>query len=527
MIDQSFRHFHWTSSLLAALPNLAPYLMGVVVIVLFGSSRDGYSSWIFTGLSIIGIIGATVRKHYSERYRIEEDHLLRKSGFYSTNLKVLPFERVVNVNTTQTSFQKYLGLMTLQVQAASDSAIDLPGVKQEVYEELDDKLQSFAARRGQKPANTSADEEETGLRSSATDEVLHRLSLTDCLKLGLIRNVALAAIFTFVVTVYRHLAERHSDFVGSFVERMTGVDVLDWSSYIDIELAYTFFPWIALRFNHDVSWIPPLVFLSFLFLLFVTVVVACSFILIWFLYSGFRISASTDHVEIVTRGFITTSRKIPRKKIQFIQRIRTLRHRILNSESASFYTTSSSYSESSVANRLLDWLVPIGRPETTMRIVGKVLSHISLDDGAWCGVVESSWRRRFKKHLMVLFPILCVLALISPYFLIAGCLVLPLLVFEAKQFVMGLRYRLTSDAILIERGWWVRKSTTIPLRKVQGVRLSQSFFDTSHGVATLSISTAGGRLKYATASVPYVSYDKAHNVSKEIVEFLIKHRFDG
>lgn len=501
--------------------------MGAVVIVLFGSSQDGYTSSIFTGLSIIGVVGATVRKHYSERYRIEEDHLLRKSGFYSTNLKVLPYDRVVSVNTTQSSFQKYLGLMTLQVQAASDSAIDLPGVRQEVYEELDDKLQSFAARRGEKPANTPAQEEETGLRSSTTDEVLHRLSLTDCLKLGLIRNIAIVAIFTFVVTIYRHLAERHSDIVGSFVERVMGVNVLDWHSYIDVEFAYAFLPWIVLRFNHDVSWTPPLLLLSSLFVSFVIVVFLCSFILIWFLYSGFRISISSEHLDVSTRGFITTSRKIPLQKIQFIQRIRTLRHRILNSESVSFYTTSSSYSDSKVANRILNWLVPIGRPDTTRRIVKRVLSHVSLDEGLWQGAVGSSWRRRLKKHLMILFPILCVLALISPYFLIMGCLVLPLLIVEAKQFVVGLRYRITSDAILIERGWWVRKSTTIPLRKVQGVRLSQSFFDASHGVATLSISTAGGSLKYATASIPYVRYDKAHKVSKEIVEFLTEHQFDG
>lgn len=527
MIDQTYRHFHWTSSLLSALPNLAPYLLGIVVVVFFGSSQGGYSSTIFTGLSIVGVVGATLRRHYSERYRIEEDHLIRKSGFYSTKLKVLPYERVVSVNTTQSSFQKYLGLMTLQVQAASDSAIDLPGVKQGVYEELDEKIQSFNDRREAKPSKVAPYSEKSSLASSSVDEVLHRLSITDCLKLGLIRNIALVAIFTFVLTLYRHLAHRHGDIVGSFVERVIGVNVLDWHAYIDIEFAYAFLPWIAVRFNHDVSWIPPLVLLSSLLVLFVIVVFLCSFIFIWFLYSGFCISMSAEHLDVSTRGFITTSRKVPLQKIQFIQRIRTLRHRILNSESVSFYTTSSSYSDSKVANRIQNWLVPIGRPDTTERIVNRVLSHVSLNEGSWHGAVESSWRRRLKKHLLVLCPILCILALISPYFLIVGCLVLPLLVVEAKQFVAGLRYRLTLDAILIERGWWVRKSTTIPLRKVQGVRLNQSFFDTSHGVATLSISTAGGSLKYATASIPYVRYDKAHNVSKEIVEFLIKHQFDG
>ena len=527
MIDSSYRHFHWSSSLLSALPKLAPYLLGVLVVALVGTSSGNSSSTTFAVLSIGGIIVVTVAKFYTERFRIDKENLVRKSGLFKTTTTSLPYDRIVSINTTQTSLQRYLGLVTLQVQAASESAIELPGVRQAVYDELDAHIKSFDDRSGTDTAEVATDSNRSNLEWRTSDAELHRMSLLDCLKLGLVRNIALVAIFTFVLAIYRHLAERHSNIVGSYLERITGVSVLDWHTYFEIELTYAFFPWIAVHLNHDVNWGPPLAWLSILCALFVLVVTVCSFVLLWFMYSGFRISVSEEHIRISTSSFVATNRKIPFKKIQFVRTIRTLRHRLLNSESVSFYTTSLSYLESRFANRLGNWLVPIGRPVATKRVVARVFNHNSLDEGSWRGAVASSWRRRLKKHLTIWLPINCVLVLIAPVLLILGLLSLPLLVFEARKFVAGIRYRLTSDAILMERGWWIRSSTVIPLRKIQSVRLSQSYFDDRHQVATLSIWTAGGSFRYATASVPYVSYSEALAVSSAIFAYLRQHQFDG
>ena len=527
MIDHLYRHFHWTSSLLSALPSLAPFLMGLVVVILFGTSGEGITPTVLAILSISGVIVATVTKHYSERYRIEEDHVVRRSGFYHTRTTLLPYERVVSVNTTQTTFQKYLGLVTLQVQAASDSSIELRGVKQDVHEELDAQIQAFYDRRKESASGIFSKPKETIRGFADTGEVLHRMSFVDCLKLGMVRNIALVAIFTFLVTVYRHISDRHHDFLGSFVERVTGVDVANWHTYVDLELAYGYFPWVALRFNHDADWVPLLVFWGLLFGLFVAVVVVCSFILLWILYSGFRITISGEHLEITTTGVVTTNRKVPLKKIQSTQRICTLRHRLLNSESASFYTTSSSYSESRITNRLRDWIVPIGRPQISKQVVARVFQHIDFGVDSWCGVVQNSWRRRFKKHLAIWFPIACVAALISPVLLILCSLILPVLAIEAKGFVARLRYRLSFDAILIERGWWVRKSTVVPLRKIQSVHVRQTFFDRRHGVATLGISTVESGLKTPTSSIPYVNYEEARSISSNIRGYLQENHFDG
>lgn len=527
MIDPSYRHFHWTSSLLSALPRLAPYLLGALVVALFGASRDNISTTIFAILSIGGIIVATVAKFYTERFRIDKENLVRKSGFFKTTTTSLPYDRIVSINTTQTSLQRYLGLVTLQVQAASESAIELPGVRQAVYDELDAHFKSFNDGIVTDTAEVASDLNRSNLEWRTSGEELHRMSLSDCLKLGLVRNIALIAVFTFVLAIYRHLAERHSDIVGSVLERITGVSALDWYTYFEIELTYAFFPWIAVHLNHDVNWGPPLVWMILLCALFVVVVTVCSFVLLWLMYSGFRISVSEEHLRITTSSFVATSRKIPFRKIQFVQTIRTLRHRLLSAESVSFYTTSLSYLESRFANRLGNWLVPIGRPEATKRVVARVLSHVTLDEGSWRGVVENSWRRRLKKHLAIWLPVNCIFALISPLFLMIGVATLPLLVVEAKKFVAGITYRITSDAILIERGWWIRKSTVIPLRKVQSVRLSQSYFDHGHRVATMSISTAGSGLKTGTASIPYVKYDEAHSVSSKIFNYVAENQFDG
>lgn len=527
MTDQSFRHFHWTSSVLAAIPALFPYLIGLAFALLVRSSQEGKSTITFAALSVVGVIAAALRKHYTERYRIENDHLVRRSGFFSTNTKLLPYERVVNINTTQNTFQRYLGLITLQVQAASESAIELPGIKNDVYEELDARIKAFQKRRDVDVTEPSTESKESNLAKSKNAERLHQMSATDCFKLGLVRNIALAAIFTFAIALYRQVSDQFSDRISALVERITGVSMTNWGTYIDLELTYGFFPWVALRLNHEVDWLPPIVFLSLLMILFLTVVITSSFILIWFLYAGFRVNISGGNLEISTSGFVNTSRRVPLKRIQFIETVRSLRHRLLNSESVSFYTTSSSYSESFVSRKLSDWLIPIGRRETSKQITTKVFRHLTLDEGSWCYAVQSSWRRRLKKHLVIWFPISCVFGLISPFFLIPAVLVLPVLVIEAKRFVMGLRYRLTTDAILVERGWWVRRSTVIPLQKVQCVCLTQSVFDAGHEVVTLGIATAGESLLKFTASVPYIKYEEACAVSSEIYNYLQLNPFDG
>ena len=527
MTDPSFRHFHWTSSVLAAIPALFPYLIGIALAFLIRPVEEGKSTTTFAILSVLGVIAAAVRKHYTERYRIENDHLVRRSGFFTTYTKLLPYERVVNINTTQNTFQRYLGLISIQVQAASESAIELPGIKKGVYEELDARIRSFKDRRESDVTGSATESEERSLAKSEATERLHRMSAADCFKLGLVRNIALLAVFTCAMALYRQVADQFSDRIGALVERITGLSMTNLGTYVDVELAYGFFPWIALRLNHDVNWLPPIVFISLLVFLFVTVVVASSFVLIWFLYRGFGVTISSAHLEISTSGFINTSRRVPLKRIQFIETVRSLRHRLLNSESASLYTTSLSYSESYVSRKLSNWLVPIGRPEVSKQITRRVFSHLALDERSWSYAVQSSWRRRLKKHLAIWFPISCILALVSPLFLIVAVFVLPLLVLEAKRFVMGLRYRLTSDAILMERGWWVRRSTVIPLQKVQCVRLTQSVFDARHEVVTLGIATAGGSLLKFTASVPYISYEEARAVSAEIYRFLRQHPFDG
>ena len=527
MTDPSFRHFHWTSSVLAAIPALFPYLIGITFAFLIRPAQEGKSTVTFAVLSIVGVIAAAIRKHYTERYRIENDHLVRRSGFFSTRTKLLPYERIVNINTTQNTFQRFLGLISLQVQAASESAIELPGIKKDVYEELDTRIRAFKDRREIDVTGSFSESKEPSLAKPKVTERLHQMSTADCFKLGLVRNIALLAVFTCAMALYRQVADQFSDRVGAFVERITGLSITNWGTYIDVELAYGFFPWIALRLNHEVNWLPPIVFLSLLVVLFVTVVVVTSFILIWFLYRGFGVTISGGNLEISTSGFINTSRRVPLNRIQFIETVRSLRHRLLNAESASLYTTSSSYSESFVSRKLSNWLVPIGRPEVSKQITKRVFSHLALDEGSWCYAVQSSWRRRLKKHLLIWFPISCVFALVSPALLIPAVFVLCLLILEAKRFVMGLRYRLTSDAILMERGWWVRKSTVIPLQKVQCVRLTQSFFDAGHNVAILGIATAGGSLLKYTASIPYVRYDDACAVSSKIYEYLQQHPFDG
>lgn len=527
MIDATYRYFHWSSSLVSALPIAAPYLIASGFILIVDSSPSVFYNFVFPLLSLIGVFVLTVAKHYAERFRIEKEHLVRKTGFFHTKTTTLPYEKIASIDTAQTKIQQYLNIVSLHVRSSSNESIDLRGVKRDVKEALDTQIQTFYERRLGTTSPIHSNSIETKPVLDDTGELLYRLSFVDGLKIGIVLNIFLALIFTFLLTIYRQFIQPNQDTIVPIVERVTGVEFASNQSYVFIEFAYEYFPWIALHLNYEADWLEPLVISILLIVLFVLVLFLFSLLLVWFFYHGFRLSLSDDNIEITTSGIVSVNRKIPLNKIQFVQRISTLRHRVMNSESVTINTTSSDLSRGFVVRLLRDWIVPIARPAETKQVAANVFQHISFDKASWCNAVQKSWLRRFKKHLAIWFLISCILVLISPVFVTLSILILPLLAFEAKKFVASLRYCLSSNAILLERGWWVRRSTVIPLRKIQSVGVIQSRFDRNHQVATLSVSTAAKGWNRPEIKIPYVNYEEVNAVSTEIFKYLLDHRFDG
>ncbi|QJB69838.1 PH domain-containing protein [Parasphingorhabdus halotolerans] len=70
------------------------------------------------------------------------------------------------------------------------------------------------------------------------------------------------------------------------------------------------------------------------------------------------------------------------------------------------------------------------------------------------------------------------------------------------------RYALTKDQLFVHTGWWSRKLTILPLRKIQSVDLEQSPLDHPLNLATLTIGVAGGSA-LTPLKINHIDYQRA------------------
>ena len=65
-------------------------------------------------------------------------------------------------------------------------------------------------------------------------------------------------------------------------------------------------------------------------------------------------------------------------------------------------------------------------------------------------------------------------------------------------------YAIDGDRLLVRSGWWSRRITLLPLRRIQSITLHESFVTRRFGIASLAFGVAGGRAGrgYSVPAIP-------------------------
>jgi putative membrane protein len=65
-------------------------------------------------------------------------------------------------------------------------------------------------------------------------------------------------------------------------------------------------------------------------------------------------------------------------------------------------------------------------------------------------------------------------------------------------------YAIDGDRLLVRSGWWSRRITLLPLRRIQSITLHESFITRRFGIASLAFGVAGGRAGrgYSVPAIP-------------------------
>jgi putative membrane protein len=84
---------------------------------------------------------------------------------------------------------------------------------------------------------------------------------------------------------------------------------------------------------------------------------------------------------------------------------------------------------------------------------------------------------------------------------------IPFVAIQAYFFRRNFRLFVAPDALQVNSGIWGRKVQIVQWYKAQQVRLQQSIYQRSKGLASLKLSTAGG-----TITIPYIPLALAQQI---------------
>ena len=451
------------------------------------------------------------------RYQISPDHVVLRKGVLKKVEQIVPFERMHDVNTVQDAIQRRFGIVTIQIQTAGGSGVDLElkGVKLAVVDELRElKRAHDSANRNSAVDDLGEFEAAADLQDSA-DNLLLELSWLDCLKLSVLRNPALAILMAGFFYVYNKLSDQIRPRIIAFAQRYETYAEVFSKQYMSISFSDRFIPWVEIWINFDANWLPLLMVVFAGVLILVVFVVGLSFLIMLALYRGFALQVLGDVLIVRAGSFVRTERKTPLSRIQFTRVIRTFRHRLMGVDSVYFNTSAASDNKGLVERMLARWLTPVSTPTQSRKIIESVFTSISLEHGHWLGIETRAWKRRFKKRVLFFLPLAGMLVLTSFWLLPLVALVVVFLAFEARRFVQRVAFQISPDAILINKGWWVRTATIVPLSKVQTIVVKQTLFDRRHRMATLVVNTASDTSKL-TAEIPYLDFAIAHSLANRI-----------
>jgi putative membrane protein len=406
---------------------------------------------------VIFSVGSLLFTWLKFEYRVGADELRIDSGFLSRTSRAIPFDRVTDVDLEQGPLHRLFGLARGRLATgASAGAKDEDGVLDTIALDRAEALRDqIRARRGRAPLAATPDE--------VAAPPLFAMDR---------RRVAVAGLFNFSLAVVAGLFG-----VTQTFGNVLGFDPFERSFWIS--LAERSGPLQQSILDHRaVAIIGGVVLLSL-------VGVATGAVRTVLREYGFRLDRTETGLRR-RRGLLTlTDVTLPVRRVQAAIVASGPIRRLFG------------WCELKLQSLAMDGakgdhvVAPLAHPDEASAILA------SLD---WPTVPSSgNWSKVSIAHVSSLAAILAPALLVAlgaipwlgPITLLwaAGALVA-----VAARWLnwSHTRYTLSDDSLFVETGWWRRRRSIVPVRNIQSVELTSSFWSRAFGVCTLRLGVAGG-----------------------------------
>jgi putative membrane protein len=448
------------------LKNLWPILL----VLLFKENRKGVDTFEVVAIAIpVIILVRSLFMYYYFRFFIANDELIIRKGFISKKTITIPLRKIQAVHIEQGLLHQLAKVSKVKIDTAGTEKTEatIDAIEMSKAEQLKEFLLQ----------DQQAVTDETLTTPPPREVPIMHLSFTDLLRLGFSANhiQAFFVVLAFSISLVQNLEEVFGDRVIKAVK--------DSSAAASVSLA---------AFSVAIA-----------FVLIVSIVVSMMRVLLT--YYDFQLLESAQGFKVKTGLINTKQNLIPFSKIQYISWEANWIRRKIGLYSLEFHQVMSDENKNKKQRAKI--------PLTQFSIIERLLAH-------YHGPVAPTARADYGIHTAYIFrhtlfvailPMLLLLGILLPIFqnpwLLLLLLWIPFVAVQAYFFRRNFRLFVAPDALQVNSGIWGRKVQIVQWYKAQQVRMQQSIYQRSKGLASLKLSTAGG-----TITIPYIPLALAQQI---------------
>ncbi|WP_417611989.1 PH domain-containing protein [Owenweeksia hongkongensis] len=441
-----------------------------VILVQFGTEISFWGlglkevGFIIAGLFLI-ISYLQYRRFY---FYVVDDKFIMEKGLLSRDRITIPFDRIQTVNLNQNIIQQVLGVMAVKVDTAGSSEKELEisalpkSYARELQNFLIEKKEETKQEKGELETETSEAESKTNKTLDlSTKRPLVTLPIKDLLLVGLTENHLRTGLLVFAVI---------NGYVWQFEEYL----LKPFEPFLE-EQANTFMAsWLILL---------PIAVLAFLF-----ISVLMSMIQSLLKYFNLEFFVDAKGVQLVSGLLKRAEYQIPNNKIQYLKwKSNPLRKLIgLRTLAVKQASPEDARGTKGVVR------VPGCRDEQ-LEVVLDTFYPQALE-GTYTHYLPNQLLRLQHTIYFGIIPSILITGLgwFGWIFSLGALLYLPISLFFIKKYFYSVSMMVSSEMLILKKGWVFPTRVAMPLYKLQNVKLTQSIFQKQRNLASVTFYTAAG-----------------------------------
>lgn len=448
---------------------------------IFGAA-SGNLTWLFiASIAFLLSILRTLVRYMTLRFGVRQGELVVTEGLIFRRVRTIPVNRIQNIDLVQNVFHRMFDVAEVRIETASGSEPEayLRVIKMDEVAALRNEV--FSPQAGSSEAIEALPVDETESTPLGTLEptspheasfgqsgaMVLEIPVSWLLKAGLASNRGLVMVGILVGIASQFDFWEHIDFerVEEYVPQSnnylaTGISVAIGLIGFLLAMRVVGVIWYVLRFH------------------------------------GYQLRRNGDDLRVSCGLFTKVSATIPRRRIQFISVHRPLLLRFMGFCSLRIETAGGSAKESESASSTISrrWLVPVVTEDLVPKLLNEFRPQLAWDSANvdWRPVSPKAGRRLCRMAIIRSTVVaLTGLAIIQPWGLLAGVVLLPLELFLAIRQSRAMHYARTPFGVAYRSGILRKIMSLTFFERMQTLRLDQSPFDRRWRMATLMVDTAG------------------------------------